>query len=98
MLVKNKLILLELIASIFGWVWIIALLATLYFFVAAILFNSPWSRFFLLLVITIVAKWLTKGFLDNQKRIAFEEDLIAKGYSRDDAYKEWCEKYMGNKI
>lgn len=44
-----------------------------------------------------MAKWLAKGFRDNQQRVAFEAELIAQGYSPKEAAKEWLSRYMGQK-
>ena len=74
-----------------------ASIAALYFLVMAAFSDSPWSRFFWALGISIVAKWLTRGFRDNQQRVAFKAELMAKGYSREEASKEWFDRYMGNK-
>jgi hypothetical protein len=59
---KNKTCLVELVAGILGWVWILAAVAALYFLVVAIFSNSPWSRFFWAFGIGAVAKWLASGF------------------------------------
>ncbi len=92
---KTKLVLLELTGGIFGWVWIIASLAALYFLATAVFSDSSWSRFFWAFGVSAVAKWLARGFQDNQQRVAFEAKLIAEGYSPDQAAKEWMSRYMG---
>ncbi len=90
----RKKIILELIVGIFGWVWIIASVASLYFFVIAIFANGEWSSFLWALGISAVAKWLTKSFQDNQQRVVFETQLIDQGYTREQAGKEWLSRYM----
>lgn len=94
---KTKLVWLELVGGILGWLWILASVVALYFLVMATFFDSPWPRFFWALGIGAVAKWLAKGFRDNQQRVAFQAELMAKGYSREEASKEWFDRYMGNK-
>ena len=94
---KTKLVWLELVGGILGWVWILASVAALYFLVVAIFSDSPWSRFFWAFGIGIVAKWIAKGFRDNQLRVAFIAGLVAKGLSHEDACKEWFERYTGKK-
>ena len=91
---RTKLALLELIGGTFGWVWIVASVAALYFLIVAIFFDSPWSRFFWALGIGVIAKWLLRGFRDSQARVAFEADLVGKGFSRDEAGKEWAKRYL----
>lgn len=92
---KTKLVWLELVGGIFGWIWIVASVVTLYFLVMAVFSDSPWSRFFWAFGVGAIAKWLASGFRDNQQRVAFEADLIAKGYSCEEAAKEWLSRYMG---
>jgi len=94
---RTKLICLELLGGIFGWVWIVASVAALYFLVAAIFFDSPWSRFFWAFGIGVVGKWLAKVFRDNQLRVAFVAELMEKGLSREEAGREWFERYMRKK-
>ena len=93
---RKKLVLLELIGGIFGWLWIIASLATLYFLVAAIFFDNPWSRVFWAFGTAVVAKWLAKGFRDNQLRVAFVAKQMDKGLSHEEASRAWFERYMRN--
>ena len=94
---RTKLVCLELLGGIFGWAWIVASVAALYFLVAAIFFDSAWSRFFWAFGIGVVGKWLAKGFRDNQLRVAFVAELMKKGLSREEASREWFERYMRKK-
>lgn len=59
---KTKLVWLELVGGILGWVWILASVASLYFLVVAILSDNPWAPLFWTFGIGVVAKWLAKGF------------------------------------
>ena len=92
---KTKLVLLELTGGIFGWVWIIASVAALYFLAVAVFSDSPWSRFFWAFSVSVIAKWLAKGFRDNQQRVTFEAKLIAEGYTPEQSSQEWVSRYMG---
>jgi tetratricopeptide (TPR) repeat protein len=94
---KTKLIVLELTGGFFGWVWIIGSVASLYFLVMAIGFDGKWSSVLWTLGITILSKWLAKGVLDNQRRVAFEAELVKRGYTPEEATKEWITQYMGGK-
>ncbi len=89
---KSKLIILELISGALGWLWIIAGLAALYFLVSAIGFNGRWSNFIWALVISVVAKWLAKSFLENKQRVAYEAELLNKGYTPEQAGREWIQR------
>jgi hypothetical protein len=95
MQVNIKLVILELVAGIFGWVWIIAGLAALYFLVMAIVANGPWSRCLWAIGVSGVGKWLLRGFEDNKRRVAFEADLISQGYTPAEAAREWVARYTG---
>ena len=44
MQLRKKLMLLELIAGLFGWVWIFASLAFLYFLAVAVFSHGTWSK------------------------------------------------------
>src|SRR3546814_16261664 len=46
-------------------------------------------------IVSGVAKWLTRGFLGNQKRIAFAADMVSKGMSPKEAGQAWLETYKG---
>lgn len=94
---RTKLVWLELIGGIFGWVWIVASVAALYFLVVAIFFDSPWPRFFWMFGIGVVAKWLMKGFRDNQLRVAVVAELMENGLSHEEANKEWYVRYTRKK-
>jgi len=80
---KTKLIMLELTGGIFGWVWIIASLAAIYFLAMAIFSDSPWSRVFWAFGVGVVAKWLAKGFRANQLRVASEAKPFAQTHTRE---------------
>ena len=86
---KTKLIWLELISGVFGWVWMLACVTALYFLVVAIFSDSPWSHFFWALGIGVVAEWLARGFRENQTRVDFVAKLMEKGLSHEKASKEW---------
>jgi len=95
MTTQGKLITLELIAGIFGWTWIIASIAALAFFIKAVGFGGKWSTFFWAGGVSIVAKWLARGFDDNKIRVAFEAKMIAQGLSPEEAARVWSERYLG---
>jgi hypothetical protein len=90
---RTKLVSLELIASLFGWVWIGASVATLYFLVMALFSDGAWSSAFWSIGIGVVAKWLAKGFRDNQIRVAFVAEMVAKGHSPQEANEVWLSRY-----
>jgi len=71
----GKLVALELVAGIFGWIWILASLAAIVLFVMALGFNGPWSYFIGALGIGCVTKWVAQGFHANKIRVAYEAHL-----------------------
>jgi hypothetical protein len=97
MQLKYKLVLLELIGGLFGWVWILVSLAALYFLVMALFAGGSWWRFIIALGIGAVGKWLAVGFEDNKRRVAFEAALVAGGLTPTEAGKVWFDAYMGRK-
>jgi membrane protein implicated in regulation of membrane protease activity len=72
---KSKLAFLKLIAGLFGWIWIGASIAALYFLAIVMFYGGTWTQFFWALGTSIVAKWLARSFDDNKKRVAFEARL-----------------------
>jgi hypothetical protein len=89
------LILAELATGLFGWLWIFASIAVIFFFFAALFHYAPWSRFFWSFGFSVVAKWLARGFHDTQGRIQFVADGIAAGLSREEASERWFAQYTG---
>ena len=59
--IRTKLVWLELIGGIFGWIWIVAGLAAIYFLGTAIFSSSPWSRVWWAVGVSVVSKWLARG-------------------------------------
>ncbi len=75
MKIKLKLVILELVTGFLGWVWVGASLVTVYFLVNVIAFHGQWSDVIWAAVVAGTAKWLTRGFMENQHRIAEESHL-----------------------
>lgn len=82
MQIKTKLVILELIAGICGWGWIIAGAVALYYFVTAIGFDGTWTPFFWAFGAGAIAKWLAKGFEENKQRIALENRAVSEATYR----------------
>lgn len=94
---NKKLAILELIAGLLGWVWIIAFIAALYFLAMVIFSDGTWSNFFWAVGSSIICKWLAKGFQDSKQRVAYESHLISEGLTPEEAAQRWTEEYMGGK-
>jgi hypothetical protein len=89
MQLNYKLALLELIGGLFGWVWILASLAALYFVAMALFAGGSWWRFVAALGIAAMGKWLLMGFEEHKRRVAFEAALVAGGYTQAEAENVW---------
>ncbi len=95
MTTKTKLVILELVGGIFGWGWLIAAAAALYFLVMVAFFEGAWTPVIVALVVSTLSKWLARGIEDHKRRVAFEADMVAKGLSPDEAREAWLKAYTG---
>lgn len=93
MQMRSKLVFFELAGGLFGWLWIIASVAGIYFLVAALAANGRWSNLLWAVGISVVAKWLARGFSDHQKRVAYEAELVLRGLTPEEARAAWFEAY-----
>lgn len=89
---RTPLALLESNIGIYGWIWIIASLASLYFLAIAIFADGAWSSFIWTLGIGILAQRFTKGFQDNQRRLIFEARLGGARHTQEQGGDEWLSK------
>lgn len=78
---RTKLALLELSGGLVGWGWIGASLAATYFFFAALFFSGSWKSFFWAVGVSVVCKWLTRGFMESKNRVADEAGPTSRGES-----------------
>lgn len=95
MTIKSQSVMFAILSGLFGWVWIGSTIAVLVFAGLALFSDWSWWNVLYALIASGIAKWLARGFLDNQKRIAFEQDLIAKGYTAEQAGQAWIKAYSG---
>ncbi len=85
MKVIHKLALLEFIGGLFGWIWMGAGIAALYFFVVAIGFDGQWSKFFWAFGISVVSKSLLRGFMETQYRVQNTAELGEQNQTSEDS-------------
>lgn len=85
----------QLLSGIFGWIWIGGWLAAIVFTAMAMFGDWSWLNVLYAAIVSLVAKWLARGFLDNRNRVAYEDDLVAKGMSPKAAGETWLNEYMG---
>ena len=69
---STKLVLLELITGVLRWTWIGTGLLAAYFLVNAFAFDGQWGYVFWAVVVSAVAKWLSRGLIENRQRVAQE--------------------------
>ncbi len=89
MKISTKLILLELFGGLFGWVWIGASIATIYFLYGALANDAPWSNLLWPIAIGFVSKSIAAAMGGNQRRLDYVDQLMKRGYSRADAATAW---------
>jgi len=94
---KNQKLMFALFSGLFGWIWIISSVAVLFFIGMALFSDWSWWNVLYSFIVGGVAKWLARGFLDNQKRVAFEEELISQGHTPEEAGAIWVKIYNGEK-
>lgn len=66
---RSKLFFLELTASLFGWFWLLGLVAAVVLALAAFAGKVSWWLFLAVLLVSIVCKWLVRSFMDLQNQV-----------------------------
>lgn len=92
---RKKLATLELVAGVFGWIWIIASIGALYFAAVAMFSTGSWWNVLWALVVAAVTKWLARGFHDSKQRVAYEVNLVERGFTPEEAGRAWVQAYTG---
>jgi hypothetical protein len=95
MAIKKSAVTLEIIAGVFGWIWIACTLGFVVAVGGALFSDWSWLNAVYLFVVGGVAKWLARGFEDNKKRVLFENQLISRGASKEEASEAWTKAYLG---
>ena len=86
---STKLVLFELFGGLFGWVWIGASIATIYFLYGALVNDAPWSNLLWSIAIGFISKIIATAMGGNQRRLDYVDQLTERGYSRADAAAAW---------
>jgi hypothetical protein len=94
---RTKLVWLELIGGLLGWIWIVASLVFAYFLVVAAVGGASWSRVGWALGVGAVAKWLARGLNGHKVRVGFTADPGASGYTAQTAGEDWYARYIGRR-
>jgi len=65
---RTRLALLQLFGGVAGWAWIFLAIAAVFHFVSALFFDGRWSSFLWAFGGSAVARFLTRGFMEAQRR------------------------------
>lgn len=93
---QGQKVLFAILTGFFGWIWIGSTIALLVLAGLAIFSDWSWWNVLYAFIAGGLAKWLARGFLDNQKRVEYEENLVAQGYTTKEAGEMWVAKYNKN--
>ena len=86
---KIKLIILESIAGIFGWVWIGASIGAIYFLYQALANDGSWIFVLWSIVAGFVAKTIAVVLNENHRRLDYIDQLREHGYPKSEADAAW---------
>ena len=86
---KTKLIILELLGGLFGWIWIAVSIAAIYFLYQALANDGPWAIVLWSIVAGFVAMTIAVVFNNNQRRLDYVDQLMERGYPRSEAGAAW---------
>ena len=91
---RGQLITFELLSGLFGWVWIATSVVALICVGFALLGDWSWWNVLYAVIVGGVAKWLARGFLDNKRRVLYEQKLIDEGLTKEEAAQRWLEEFQ----
>lgn len=94
MKLHTKLVWLELIGGLFGWVWLLATGAVVLFIIMALASDWSWWNVAGAVGVGAVGKWLARGFRDNQTRVAYIAERVDEGMTPKEAHGDWFNRYM----
>jgi hypothetical protein len=87
--IKTKLVILKLFASLFGWMWISAAIASIYFLYVALASAAPWSNLLWSIGAALIAKYLAIVLNRNKQRVDYVDQLMERGYTQAEATQAW---------
>lgn len=86
---RTVLVLLELLGGIFGWMWIAASIAAIYFLYGALANDDPWLYVLWSAVAGFGAKTVAVILNQNQRRLDYIDQLVQHGYPKSAAEVAW---------
>ncbi len=87
--IKTKLVILELFARLFGWMWIGAAITSIYFLYVALANAASWSILLWSIGAGLVAKFLAVVLNRNKQRVHYVDQLMERGLTRAEATEAW---------
>ena len=76
-------------ASLFGWLWVGAAIASVYFLYVALASAAPWSNLLWSIGAGLIAHFLAAVLNRNSRRVDYVDQLMKRGYMRADAEFAW---------
>ena len=86
---RTVFVLLELLGGIFGWIWIAASIAAIFFLYGALANDGPWLYVLWSAVAGFVAKTIAVVLHENHRRLDYMDQLIQHGYPKSEAEAAW---------
>ncbi len=86
---KLKLVFLELSSGLFGWIWIGASIAAIYFLYKVMATDAPWTGLLWSLVVALITKQIAAVLALHQRRLDYLDRLAEYGYTRTRAEEAW---------
>lgn len=82
-------IVLEFLGGLFGWIWIGASAASLFFLYGSLANGAPWLPLLWSVGIGLIAKQIAAVLKNNQQRLDYVDQLVQRGYTERDASAAW---------
>lgn len=86
---RTKIFTLDLLGGVFGFVWIAAFVAAVYFLHEALANGAPWSGLSWSLVTGVISKQIAAAFRVNKQRVEYVGHLTERGYAKAAAEAAW---------
>jgi hypothetical protein len=89
-----KILFVQTVGAIFGYVWLLSIPLNLFFVVMAIFYDWSWGNLLSSFIAGGIAKWLSRGFQDSVERLKIEHFLCSKHeYTLKQAREFWTKAY-----
>ena len=89
MTIRTVLVVLELLGGLFGWIWIGASIAAIYFLYGTLANDGPWLNVLWSVLAAIAAKFIAVVVNENRRRLDYMDQLSEHGYQKSEAAAAW---------